>query len=257
MATTDPRQLALQAVSRALADPRPKVLHGTKDKPGFFDSAAAGPKQAAKLCVENQWVVGTGQFTGTGKSKKELFQMTPAGIKAALENNEPAQLLGDAVGYLERNVKELEGLKERIDAMLAGLRNQKELVNGLFERLKPPDVEGILQGFKHRETPVLPVSSAPPATSNHDWLNDALNYLEEQRRRNPLAHCTLPELFRKVAERRHLTIGQFHDGLRELASRGQLRLHPFTGSAHQLQEEQYALIAGQEIKYYAERITSA
>jgi hypothetical protein len=54
-----------------------------------------------------------------------------------------------------------------------------------------------------------------------------------------------------------LTIGQFHDGLRRLVEKGQVRLHAFTGAAYTLQEDHLALVAGQEIKYYAESIASS
>src|SRR5713226_3782172 len=75
----DPKQLALQAISRALVDPTPKVMQGSKGKPCFFEGSSAALKQAAVHCLENRWVEGTGVFVGTGKSKKELFQVTPAG----------------------------------------------------------------------------------------------------------------------------------------------------------------------------------
>jgi hypothetical protein len=42
-----------------------------------------------------------------------------------------------------------------------------------------------------------------------------------------------------------------------LVQQRRIRLHAFTGAAYQLQEEQFALVAGQEIKYYAERLAGA
>ena len=87
-----------------------------------------------------------------------------------------------------------------------------------------------------------------------DWRVSALESLADYQRRHPYGHCPLPELFHRVAEPRGMSIGQFHDGLRRLVQESQIRLHPFTGAAYQLQEEQYALVAGQEIKYYAERL---
>ena len=96
-----------------------------------------------------------------------------------------------------------------------------------------------------------------PAAPADDWLEEAMKYLEDHQRRNPFGNCPLPELYHRVAEPRGLTIGQFHDGLRRLVERRQVRLHPFTGAAYQLNEEQYALVAGQEIKYYVERLAHA
>src|SRR5260370_36518994 len=102
-------------------------MQGSKGKPCFFEGSSAALKQAAIHCLENRWVEGTGEFVGTGKSKKELFRVTPAGIKTALEKSEPTQLLADAVGDLERSVKALKGLSASVDARLAGVRNHKDL----------------------------------------------------------------------------------------------------------------------------------
>jgi hypothetical protein len=48
-----------------------------------------------------------------------------------------------------------------------------------------------------------------------------------------------------------LTIGQFHDGLRELHNREQVYLHPWTGPLYELPEPAYALLIGHEVAYYA------
>src|SRR5437899_12900152 len=89
LAKADPQQLASGALSRALSDPAPRVLLGTKAKPGIFDSQTA--KVAAQLCIDQGWLKATGQFEGKGKSRKELYAITPAGIQSVLENSEPAK----------------------------------------------------------------------------------------------------------------------------------------------------------------------
>jgi hypothetical protein len=246
----DPRQLALQALSRAVADPAPKVLFGSAKAPGFFTGSGKPAKQAAQYCQDQGWLEGTGRFEGKGKSRKELFRVSPAGIKEALANSEPVVLLGDARSYLEQNVGHLRAIKTRIDETLPALEQHRQLVDRLLERLKPPELERLLQAPRPEALPGrLPT---PPS----DWLDAALDYLRDYRRRNPLGDCPLPDLFHHVAEPRSLTIGQFHDGLRRLVQHGQVRLHPFTGAAYTLKEEQYALVAGQEIKYYAEPVAS-
>lgn len=81
--------------------------------------------------------------------------------------------------------------------------------------------------------------------------NSALeSYLRDYGVDHPYAHCPLPELYRAATP--DLTIGQFHDVIRELQADRRIRLHPFTGAMYQLRDEQYAMVQGQEIKFYVE-----
>ncbi len=247
MATTDPRQLTLQALSRALNDPAPKLLLGSKAKPGFFLGSTAAVKQAAQRCVDQGWLEPTGTFEGKGKSRKELYRLTPAGAREAVENAEAVVLVRDARDALEDQKRETERIRERVEQLLAAARGQTEALGRLAERLRPV----VLDGQRTR-------TAEPTARSDGEaWLGQAVEYLREFRRRSPYANCPLPELFRRVAQPAGLSIGQFHDGLRRLVKEGKVRLHAFTGAAYQLQDEEYALVAGQEIKFYAEPVAGA
>jgi hypothetical protein len=243
--------VALKALSRALADASPKVLHGSKGK-GIFEGAGQAAKQAAQHCLESGWLEPTGQFEGKGKTKKQLYRITPAGLRQVLEHSEPVTLLSDSLAFLDRNTQELRNIRAKVEETLSSLQNQKTMMDALRERLQPPDVDELLKR-------VLSANGAAAKTvvGSVDWLPTVLEYLENYQRRNPYGHCPLPELFHRVAEHRGLTIGQFHDGLRQLVQQRQIRLHAFSGAAYQLEEEHYALVAGQEIKYYAERVTKA
>lgn len=244
----DPQAVAFQALARALLDPAPRVLLGTKAKPGVFDSSTAKP--AALLCLDRGWLATTGEFVGKGNSRKELYRITPTGIRAVLENSEPVKLLDTAVSSLQEGAGELKAIRGKIDQLSEAFLHHKQLVTALQERLRPPDVAGLLQTSARAGAATAPASDS-------EWLAEAVRHLEEYQRRHPLGHCALPELFHRVAEPRRLTIGQFHDGVRQLVEHGKVRLHPFTGAGYQLQEEQYALLAGQEIKYYAQLIAHA
>jgi hypothetical protein len=50
---------------------------------------------------------------------------------------------------------------------------------------------------------------------------------------------------------RSLTIGHFHDTLRELHEQEKIYLHPWTGPLYEMAEPAYALLAGHEIAFYA------
>lgn len=249
-AKVSPETLALQALSRALADATPKVLHATKGK-GIFEGSGQPAKQAAQHCLDQGWLEPTSQFEGKGKSRKELYRISASGIRQALEKSEPVTLLADALTSLEKNRDELQAIHTKVEESLKALQNQKTAMDAVRERLRPPNLDVLLQGVGS------PNGASRATETGVDWLPRALEYLDHHRRANPYGHCPLPELFHRVAEPQAVSIGQFHDGLRELVRRKQVRLHPFTGAAYQLAEEQYALVAGQEIKYYVERVAAS
>jgi hypothetical protein len=64
--------------------------------------------------------------------------------------------------------------------------------------------------------------------------------------------CPLPELFRRLRDAHpDLTIGRFHDDLREMHDRERVYLHPWTGPLYALPEPAFALLVGHEVAYYA------
>jgi hypothetical protein len=237
LAKADPQKLALQALSQALAGPEEMVLHGKKGNPCFFAGTGAAAKQAAQFCIEKGWLEGTGKFEGTRRSRKELFRITPTGIQETVAGSEP-------IALLEGILSNFQKFQEALDL----LKKQEALIRTLHERLRPPDFKALLANVRNPAQATLAPSF--PA-------ENVLDHLADYQRRNSYGNCPLPELFHQVAEPAGLTIGQFHDGLRRLVQEKKIRLHPFTSAAYQLQDEQYALVAGQEIKYYAERIAGA
>lgn len=84
--------------------------------------------------------------------------------------------------------------------------------------------------------------------TDDSWFDDALRYLSKHRANCWTGDCPMPELYRAVAS--HLTIGQFHDGLRELQRQGRIRFGAFAGAMYTLEDGQYAMVLGQEIKFY-------
>jgi hypothetical protein len=62
----------------------------------------------------------------------------------------------------------------------------------------------------------------------------------------------LAELFRHLQPGiPGLTIGRFHDALRDLHDADRIYLHPWTGPLHELPEPAFALLVGHLIAYYA------
>ena len=86
------------------------------------------------------------------------------------------------------------------------------------------------------------------------WHAEALDYLQAYQAKHVGALSSLPDLYGFVVVKYDVSIGQFHDGIRELVTGGQIRLHPFSGPRSALEREEYALVMSKEIMYYAECI---
>lgn len=250
MAKADPQKLALEALSRAVADPTPRPLFGTKARPGVFIGSGAPLKAAAALCEQSGWVEATGEFEGKGKTRKPLYRITPAGARYVVEHAESAELLRDMLAVLDFKRERLQGLHDDLASLQKVIGQQTQVLGQCLERFAPPDLSHILH-------PAPTAAHAGNGQSHtNGWQQAALTYLADFKRRNAFGFCPLPELFRQTAEARGMTIGQFHDEIRQLLADRRIRLHPFTQAAYQLQDEQYALISGQEIKYYVELLTA-
>jgi hypothetical protein len=52
-----------------------------------------------------------------------------------------------------------------------------------------------------------------------------------------------------------VTLGQFHDALRDLAAASMISLSPWTGAMYQIRDPECCLILGREIMAYAETIS--
>lgn len=86
------------------------------------------------------------------------------------------------------------------------------------------------------------------------WLlaHLALDYLMRWQGSGFLDDCPLPELHRCLQQAgAPVSIGRFHDLLRELHAQEEIYLHPWTGPLHDLPEPALALMVGHEIAYYA------
>ncbi len=114
----DPRATALEALSRALTDPAPKIAFGSAKVPGFFSGSTQAVKDAFKVCVESGWLEPTGERAGKGAAAKEKYRITAHGISAVLEASEPLDLLRGLAGSLKNQVDALHAIQENVGLAL-------------------------------------------------------------------------------------------------------------------------------------------
>lgn len=206
--------LLLAALRRALAAPHGLPLHG-KAPAALFPSSSLG-KQAAQRCRDDGLLRPLDGNDG-------LFVLADRGLDWLLHQASPRTVLDDLV-------RALEARRDESAALVAAARQ----------------MQASLEALRQRADRVL---AQLPGDPEEAWQEDAVAFLEG---RQAAEDCPLPELYRQAKEASPgLTIGAFHDGLRELREEGRLYLHPWTGPLYALPEPPFALLIGHEIAYYA------
>ena len=161
-------------------------------------------------------------------------------------------MLSDLLDVADAQRSTLDGIRSELDVNSKRLDAQQTLLQRLQDRVAPPDLSALFSGGGSTIQGAAGASPQPPAQASAEWLNKSVDFVRQYRQKNPLGSCPLPELFRGAAEPAGISIGQFHDGVRQLVRERRLRLHPWTGPMYQLKDEQYALMLGQEIKFYVD-----
>ena len=251
-------QLVFEALERTLADPSPKKLHGTKTTPGIFLAKSADAVAAAKRCLEQGLIVPRGEVRTKAKATP-LYGLGPAGIRYLLEHDPLQQLLAATHEGVARLSETSAACQQTLVDVQQQATRLQEVVQQAAQRLQAPDVERMRAAITAPGTAAAAVVGAgvsPAAGSSRgdSPLGEAVvQHLRQHKRQTPLRPLDFPQLFRFArSQQPALSLGAFHDLLRQLADAGQLRLSPFTQAMYQLAEPECAMIVGREIMYYAE-----
>jgi hypothetical protein len=245
---------ALEALSRMLVDATPRLLFKSASSPGFFSGTSQPVKAAANLCKERGWLEPTGEFVGTGKSKKEKYRLTPTAVHAILEGSEAVQLLRGLNDHMKAQIESLKNLQAQIGLVLNQAGPLGDAVAALQRRLQPPNLDDI----RRQLGPAAPVAApTPPAVAPAAplaaWLDRVLTLINQQRERDRFQQLNLPALWQQLRQGQpDLTLGQFHDGLRTLRDQGRIRLVPFTRALATIEDPRNALFLDGEVMYYVD-----
>jgi hypothetical protein len=224
----------LAALSRAAAEPAGAPLFAAKAVPGLFPPTAAA-RQAAQRCKDDGYLR---VVTGPGR---ELCALTEKGMAWLLGQSSPRQVLEDFVRLLEERQQHANDLICAARQMAASLDSLKSAVEQLRPALAADQIH-------HAKPLAAPRGRCEPAG---ELTNDIVSQLERWHAAAS-RDCPLPELYRRLNESHpNLSVGRFHDGLRELHDRHRVYLHPWTGPLYQLPEPPFALLIGHEVAYYA------
>lgn len=149
----------------------------------------------------------------------ESGRLQPKGLAYLIQERPPRQLLEDFVRAIEAREKQLTDLGQQICTLLSSHEEMREhLIN------------------------MLKVYDQPISLPLEDELLRAI------RKWSGPQDMPLPELYRQAGQGH--SIGQFHDALRLLVKRLEVRIQPWTGPLYALPEPELALLIGHEIGYY-------
>ena len=118
--------------------------------------------------------------------------------------------------------------------------NAEKVLQHVVRTEKPGSLTALFSAFRQ--------DAAKPQAAD----NAVLAHLSAWHDSGALEDCPLPELYHRcAADVLGMSIGAFHDSLRQLERDGRLYLHPWTGPLYDLPEPPFALLVGHEIAYYA------
>jgi hypothetical protein len=260
------------ALTRLAAEPRGLPLYASKAEPGLFPNTAVA-KPAAQKCLADELV-------RASAADAKRFALTDKGWDFLLAAVNPKQVLEDFVRALEarqgevgellatarRMAESLQGLKEAVARVLPKITATRLTAPVSAQKPTPPGPPS-LKGGGEQDIEQSPTSTAragsfPPPPFREGGpggvgvldappITLTSSIVAHLRARRAATDCPLPELFRAVAQNAALTIGEFHDCLRQLHTDGALSLPAWTGPLYALPEPQFALLIGHGIAYYA------
>lgn len=248
----DKRHDALIAALRlALAEPAEQRLFRSGKLPGLFATRTGPAGEAAAEAVRAGLLEVVRRET-RGKVEMEWVRLTPDGVSFLHAHESPRAILEELRNALDAA---RGGVRPWLGEMLAEVRNLQNQLEArareLFNRLDALS-DRVDEALKRVEGGAAAVNRA--AAQAVPWAAEALAYLDRRHHSGDAGDCPLPELFAAVrAKFPGLSIGAFHDGLRQLGDYKALRLVAFAGPPGHLAEPEYAILDGAKVLYHAAR----
>lgn len=238
-------RLILDALSRAAAEPAGLALHAQKSEPGLFPATTA-----AKVAADRAKADGLLQVVETeakGRAVREVCVLTDKGRQYLTHQASPRQVLEDFVRVLEDRQAAVAELSVAAARMAAGLESIRTTVEQVLPRLTDP--------HSSNGTPMnaifIPARPSAPAASDALIADVKARLAEWHAESDSSQDCPLPDLYRRLESQDRVSVGLFHDALRQLHDDHQVYLHPWTGPLYALPEPAFALLVGHEVAYYA------
>lgn len=226
-------QLLLEALSRAATEPRGLSLFALKGEAGLFPATTKARPLAER--AKSEGLLQVVEFENKGRGAREVCVLTEKGMQYLLRQANPRQIVEDFVRVLEDRQSEVDQIGDSVARMADALNSIRETLKYVLPRLTDGGRD-----------------SADSRSSSDGLIADIKSRLAEWHAGAEASQdCPLPALFARLESAGRVSIGQFHDALRQLHEDHQIYLHPWTGALYAMPEPAYALLVGHEIAYYA------
>jgi len=243
-------QILVEALQQALAAGEEQRLYKSGKLDGLFPGRTGPPGDAAAQALRDG-LLETVRTEMKGKTIIEWVRLAPRGVDFLHDHLSPAAALTELRNALRVN---RQGVPVWLDEMRASLHALEERLTAdaqkWHQRLDSlaRRAEDTLRRLDEAG-PLLPRDLADA----YPWSIDALNYIDRRKNGGAPDDCPLPELFAALTRAHpHLSMIDFHEGLRRLNERRVLRLLPANGLAD-LSQPEYALFDGTAVLFYAAR----
>jgi len=245
------RELVLDALRQALADPAEQRLFKSGKLPGLFASRGGVPGEAAALALRERLLEVT-RTESKGKIHVDWVRPTPRAVHFVHQHESPAAALDEMLSLLRTSQEGLPvwvaEMRREIQSLVIRLGDEAQRWTHRLEALSAR-VEAAL-----RRAEVGNMHTANGAGATASWAADALAHLDQRRDDGVAPRCPLPELFAALqALHPDLSLSAFHDELRRLRDRQALQLLPFQGPLDAIPQPEYALLDGPTTLYFAAR----
>lgn len=241
--------ILVDALKQALTEPGEQRLYKSGKLDGLFANKSGSNAEAAAQAVRDG-LLEVVRTEAKGKTTTEWVKLTPRGVEYLHAQESPLETLQELQAILQLT-------REGVPMWLAEMRHQLQtLGNRLAEEAEKwshrlDALSSQIREALHRAEligPAIPDGLGADA----EWAKQALSYLEHRRKSGAATNCPLPELFAALHDKDpELSVISFHDRLRRLRDHKALRLLPFSGTAGDIPEPEYALLDGTNLLYFA------
>jgi hypothetical protein len=238
-------QLILDALTRAAAEPHGLPLYANKADAGLFPATAVARTAADRAKADG--LIRVVETEAKGRVVREVCVLTDKGLEYLTRQASPRQVLEDFVRVLEERQTAVSEICQSVAQMAAGLHAIRSTVEQVLPRLAHhPAMNGAQMNGQ-----LAPPRPAVTAASDALFADVKARLAEWHAAAGASQDCPLPDLYRKLEAAGRVSVGLFHDALRQLHDDHQIYLHPWTGPLYALPEPAFALLVGHEVAYYA------
>ena len=224
-------RLILDALSRAAAEPAGLSLYAQKSESGLFPSTTAAKAAADRAKADG--LLRVIESKAKGRNVREVCVLTDKGRQYLTQQSSPRQVLEDLVRVLEDRQAGVAELSASAARMAAGLEALRRTVEQVLPRL----TDHHQSNGSPMNAIFIPARPSAPAASD-TLIADVKGRLAEWHAATGSSQdCPLPDLYRKLESGNRVSVGLFHDALRQLHDDHQVYLHPWTGPLYALPEQ--------------------